>query len=84
MCSVSSLVSLEFLLATVGASVAGSFSVFSISLLASLELLAVSDSLDSEKQIEMDKLILIFPSNYMFFSKSLVHPLIKIKQSGHK
>ena len=51
MCSVSSLVSLEFLLATEGASVAGSFSVFSISLLASLELLAVSDSLDSEKQI---------------------------------
>ena len=76
MFSVSSLVSLEFLLATVGVSVACSFSVFSISLLASLELLAVSDSLDSEKQIEMDK--------FHVFSKSLVHPLIKIKQSGHE
>ena len=46
------LASLEFLL-TVGGSISGSFAGFSISLLVSLELLAISDSLtrDSDSEI---------------------------------
>ena len=46
--------SLEFLL-TVGGSISGSFAGFSISLLVSLELLAISDSLPRDSGSEMNR-----------------------------